>query len=471
MTTILVVAFMGIFMLILGTITSYAFQQAKYGRALYGREQALHIAEAGLEYYRWYLSHFPGDLTNGTGQPGPITYAVNDPEGGKIGSASLTVTGNTQCGVIQSVDIESRGVSDQNPAYTRTILVRYMRPSIARYSYLVNSNVWAGADRAITGPYFSNGGIRMDGANNSDVLSAVSTWSCDSSFGCSPTQSKTGVFGAGSGSALWSYPVASIDFGAISVDLANLKNYAQNNGGRYFAAAAGSTNSRGYRVVFKSNGTFDLYRVTGTIAVPSYNEVAGWVQSEYSIISSQVFVNNYTIPDSCKVIFLEDRVWLEGVVTKKVTLAAATPSTTATTPVVYLLNNITYSNNDGSAGLTVVAEGSVLIPLNSPDVMELHGIFVAQNGRYGRNLYLTDNAYDPYDVPEQYNSYVLRSQLTTVGTVVSNQRTGTSWSSAGVTMSGYVNRIDAYDQLQATNPPPFTPAASTDYKFVLWKEQ
>lgn len=466
MTTILVVAFMGVFMLILGTITSYAFQQAKYGRALYGREQSLHIAEAGLEYYRWFLAHFPNNLTNGTGGAGPYTYSVDDPEGGALGAATLTVVGNSQCGIIQSIDITSRGVSNQNPTYARTLFARYMRPSVAEYSYLINSNVWAGADRSITGPYFSNGGIRMDGTNNSDVRSAVSTWTCDSSFGCSPTQSKTGVFGGGSGTALWSYPVASIDFGAISVDLANLKNYAQNNGGRYFAAASGSVNSRGYRVIFKADGTFDLYRVTGTVSVPGYNEQAGW-QTEYSVINTQVFVSNYTIPDSCKVIFLEDRVWVEGIITKKVTLAAATPSTTATTPVVYLLNNITYSNNDGSVGLTVVAEGSVLIPLNSPNIMELHGIFVAQNGRYGRNHYTTSGS---NEVPPEYDSYVLQSQLTTVGTVVSNQRTGTNWSSSGVVISGYQNRIDAYDQLQAANPPPFTPYASTDYKFVIWKE-
>ena len=39
-TTLLVVGFMGIFMLILGTISSFAMQQGKYGRALYDREQA-----------------------------------------------------------------------------------------------------------------------------------------------------------------------------------------------------------------------------------------------------------------------------------------------------------------------------------------------------------------------------------------------------------------------------------------------
>ncbi len=99
-TTLLVLGFMGVFMIVLGTITSYAFEQARYGRALLAREQALHIAEGGLEYYRWFLAHNPGNLANGTGLPGPYTYTVDDPEGGTLGSAALTVTGNSQCGVL-----------------------------------------------------------------------------------------------------------------------------------------------------------------------------------------------------------------------------------------------------------------------------------------------------------------------------------------------------------------------------------
>src|SRR4051812_6203433 len=101
-TVLMVMAFMGIFLLILGSITGFAFEQSKYGRALYEREQALHAAEAGIEYYRWYLAHHPNDLQNGTGQPGPYTYTVADPENGTVGSASLNITSNSACGVIQS---------------------------------------------------------------------------------------------------------------------------------------------------------------------------------------------------------------------------------------------------------------------------------------------------------------------------------------------------------------------------------
>ena len=45
-TTLMAIIFMGIFVIILGTITSFAFEEARYGRALYDREQALHSADA-----------------------------------------------------------------------------------------------------------------------------------------------------------------------------------------------------------------------------------------------------------------------------------------------------------------------------------------------------------------------------------------------------------------------------------------
>src|SRR3989344_4561477 len=91
-TVFLVLGFMGVFAIILGTISSYVLTQGKYGRALYAREVALNVAESGLEYYRWFLSHNPTIMNNGSGLVSPYTYAVNDPEGGSMGSAQVTAT-------------------------------------------------------------------------------------------------------------------------------------------------------------------------------------------------------------------------------------------------------------------------------------------------------------------------------------------------------------------------------------------
>lgn len=464
-TVMLVLAFMGIFALILGTISSYALMQSRYGRALVVREQALHIAEAGLEYYRWFLNKNPSIMTSGSGLVSPRSYVVDDPEWGNLGTATVTASANMQCGAVRWVDLTSRGVADIHPSYPRTLTARYMRPSVAEYSYIVNTNVWAGADRSIRGPYHSNGGVRMDATHNSDVTSSVSTWNCTTGFNCNPSQSNApGVVGSGSTPSLWEYPVPTVNFAAIGVDFASLKTRAQNNGGIFYAAASGGVNSRGYHLIFNSNGTVTIYRVTATEGFPSYSSQFGYT-TEYSRIVSETNLGTFAVPSSCSLMFFEDRVWIEGTVNAKVTVVAATPNTTSTTPDVYLNGNILYESQDGSDGLTVVAEGSVLIPLVVPDNMRIHGVFVAQSGHYGRDYFSTA------DLASQYDPYVIRSSLTTVGTVVSNGRTGTSWSCSGTTCSGFLVRYDYYDQLLAFSPPPFTPTASTDYKFVLWNEQ
>src|SRR3989344_5853309 len=66
-TTLLVVAFMGIFTLMLGGLVGYALEQAKYGRALHAREEALSIAESGLEYFKWHVAHNTAIREDGTG--------------------------------------------------------------------------------------------------------------------------------------------------------------------------------------------------------------------------------------------------------------------------------------------------------------------------------------------------------------------------------------------------------------------
>jgi hypothetical protein len=459
-TVMLVVAFMGVFLVIMGTITSYVFQQSRYGRALLAREQALHVAEAGLEYYKWFLAHNPGNLTNGTGGPGPYTYTVEDPEGGVVGTAGLTVVGNSQCGVLQSIDLTSRGVASANPGFARSVSVRYMQPSVASYSSVLNSNVRYTA-ASITGAFVSNGGIRMDGGNNSTVSSATSSFLCDSSMGCSPSETKPGVFGSGSNSSLWRYPVASIDFPGMMTDLETLRGYAQASGLYFYDAAVSGLDSKGFRLVMKSDGTIDVYTVTGTTAISNaYDSIRGY-HTDYDIITSQTLLGTYTPPSGCALIYVRGTTWLEGTVAGRYTILAADPG--SHNPDILLANNISYATSDGTTGLTAIAERSVRIPLNSPDTLAIRGIFVARNGYWGRDYYTS--------TPSGYSSYVLRSTLNVLGTIVSTSRPAVCWSSGGTCVQGYTNRTYNYEQVLAFAPPPFTPIVSTDYGFVRWREE
>jgi hypothetical protein len=452
-----VIVFGSIFLTIIGAFLGYVITQYSEQVNQYGKEQALSVAEAGLNYYKWYLAHNPDDTTNGTGLPGPYTGIYEDPEDGPIGEYSLEIASSTACGEAYAIDITSTGTLYDNPDVGRRVTARYARPTIAEYAYIINSNVWAGSDRVIVGPYHSNGGVRMDGRNNSTVSSGQATWSCTSTFGCSPTQTRDGVFTttANANPDLFSYPSTPINFTGITVDLAQMQDKAQNHGGRYF----GPSGRQGYHVIFKSNGTFDVRRVNS-----KQNEPNGYAWGRYMhILNGTTFIGNYPIPSACSVLYFEDQIWLEGVVNGKVTIAAADVDTAGRDPSVILNNNITYAND--SSGILVIGEYDVIIGLVVPNNMVLNGIFIAQNGRFGRNHYDTS-------MPNAWEQYILRNSLTLNGTIVSNAREGTKWvSDTGVYLSGFNNRYNSYDRDLVADPPPLTPDVSDEYEFIEWREE
>ena len=232
---VLVLVLAAVFFAIISASVGYVVTQGQVVQQRYLLDRSSDIAEAGLNYYKWYLAHFPGDVTNGTGLPGPYVNVYQDPEDGAIGEFSLNIASSTYCGDIASIEVASTGYTYEDPTLTRTITARYSQPTVAEYAFIINSNVWAGSDRTIVGPYHSNQGIRMDGTNLSTVTSGLTDWSCTSSFGCSPTQTVDGVFTstANANPALFYFPSAPINFTDLTIDLANMKDRAQNNGGLY----------------------------------------------------------------------------------------------------------------------------------------------------------------------------------------------------------------------------------------------
>jgi hypothetical protein len=448
------------------SLVGYILVQNKNNKIKEAQSVAFHLAESGLGYYRWFLAHNPGDYQHGTGNPGPYVEEVHDPEGGLVGSFSLSVEPNLVCGEATSIEIRSTGIPANSSHITRTIAGRYARPSVAEYSYIINSNVWAGDDRVIRGRYHSNGGIRMDGSNDSIVTSAQSQWLCTSSFGCSSNTLQPGVFGAGLNHTFWQYPVPPVDFVGITLDLLNIKQRASSQG-ISLNPVGGQSNHRGYQLVFRDNGTVDIFRVRQTTEVWGFSIENGW-QRENHIISDRQFIQNSVIPTGCGLIFVEDKVWIEGVVSGKVTVAAAKPQQPNFRSDVVISGNITYATGSGVDGLTVIAENSIIIPLNSPNNLEINGIFIAQNGSFIRNHYVTSGS---NAVPNSFSSFVTRNRMDINGTVVSNGRVGTKWICGGVFCSGYDIREDSYDRRLATDPPPLTPSVSDEYRFVEWRDE
>lgn len=461
---LLAIVFGAIFLTVIFALSSFVLVENKLQTGETGKTRALAIAEAGIEYYKWHLAHFPNDLQNGTGAAGPYTITYNDPEGAQAGTIVLKITGNNTCGISTSIQLESKG-TPSGSTKSATVYARYARPTVAQYSYVINSSVWAGSDRIINGPYHSNGGIRMDGTANAPVTSSLSTWSCTSSYGCSPTATKPGVWGAGPNQTLWSYPTPQVDFSAIAADFSNLKTTAQAQGiyfPRYSNGNGGQSYFKGYHLKFKSDGTVDVYRVTSEYNNDIYATADGSSDtSDYTQIKNETLYGNYAIPAACRLIYIEDHTWVEGAVANKVTVVSADIVHAGVDTNVMLPGNITYTTNDGSAGLTVIAEKNILITPNSPNTMNLNGIFIAQGGAFGRNLYDCPSSFEP------------KGTLTMFGTTVSNKRTGTKWMNGcgNGSDAGYQARVDTYDRKLSTNPPPFTPYTSSDYSFIDWRQK
>jgi hypothetical protein len=460
--TPLALAFGAVFLILLGGLFGFILMQLKVSKQRVAWAESLHIAEAGLNYYRWCLN-------NEVSENCDLEKEYFDPEGNPLGRFSLEITSGTSCGEIIERTILSTGWTNDFPETQRQVSALYAKTSVAQYAYLINDNVWAGADREIRGLYHSNGGIRMDGENQSLVTSATEEWVCTYSFGCSTCPIDAGCRVEGdncicpgifttTGNAnedLFDFPVPPFDFAGITVDLANMKATSQENPGSVYLPPSEDINSEadGYHIKFISNGTFEVWIITELEPTLAYSLEEGW-HYDYFIIEDEYLYNTYSLDPGCSIIFVEDNLWVEGEVKGKVTIASANLINPNQDTDVVLPGNIDYTTLDGSDGLAVIGERNVLIGPQSPDQMELRGIFIAQKGRFGRNHY-------PWNI---------RDKLEIYGSIVSNGRVGTKWTSGGIIVSGYLKRENYFDANLVYSPPPFVPYVSLDFQIVNWQE-
>lgn len=459
--------FTSIFVAIFTSLLNFLLTQYQWVRAHTESERALQIAEAGIEYYRWHLAHWPDDITDGTGASGPYVHVYEDPESGPIGEYSLEVGGEVLCGRVQVVQATSTGWTYADPENKRSIVVKMARPTVADYSYIVDSNVYAGPSRTIVGPYHSNGVVRMDGNNQSVVTSKINSASCASTGlgGCSGIV--FGVYGDGTHPEWWRWAQPDIPFSNFDHDFDEMEDIAENQG-VFLPKISDDVSTYGYYLELKDNRTVDIYRVRSvwkkvTSKLPNETTIQ-LPELDNNLATYRTLIRNQTIPQTCPLIYVEDRTWLEGRVSGKVTVVAN--DTGAASPDIFLQDNITYSTSTGVDGLMVLAERHLLIPLYVPNDMTISGTFFAQKGAYGRNWYENDGNCGTCTSVDPYDSYKEQHSLTTNGTVISKLRTGTQWG----TVQGFEQRYDNYDRNLAKSPPPMTPFTSPDFRFIEWRE-
>ncbi len=463
-----VLVFGGIFLMLLGGLLGYILLQLRYAGNRVAWNQSLAIAETGIEYYRWCLSHNVQDSCKGV-------HEYTDVNGVVVGAYNLIVANSDLCGETIQSTITSEGWTLDFPNTKRRVRVLYAKESVAKYAGVTNEGVWFGNNENTLGPFHANGGIRMDGDNQSLVssstnLNGVGEWVCDYSFGCDPCPTGAGecrisggkclcpsVFTttANSNPSLFKFPVSSFDFPGISVDLRRLSDKTLAGVGRYLKRSSEiRANSKGWHLKFKNDGTFEAWIVTSVSFQTGWNPTEG-DHSDYFTITGEYLYNTYPIPSSCGAIFVEDNVWPEGVIKGKVVLVSANLDDANVDTSAILAKNITLNSSDGSDSFALIAEKNIWVSYLSPDNLELRGIYIAQDGTFYRDYY----------------SGNLENEIDIYGSIVSKLRPNTSWvNSAGIIVSGYLTSNTYYEPNLIYSPPPFVPYVSPNFKIVSWDE-
>jgi len=449
-------------------LTNWAASTAKNLKQLTIREQALHVAEAGIDYYRWHLDQDPEDYTDGNGPEatGPFVHDFEDKAGNVIGQFSLTI--EPVGGSVGTVIVTSKGTMTANPSVSRTIQATLGASSLARYFIAANDNLTFTSGVETRGRVHSNKGIHFNGIAYSPVTSSKAKYvdpdnGAAERFGVYTTSGaddpsppaavppRSDVFRAGR-----TFPVAEIDFSALTEQLIRLKTAAQASG-RYFPASG----EKGYHVILKTNGTFDLYIVEDVTSPSTKCEKEAADQGEgwgtWTIKNShEEFVDTYSFP-ATGAIFFEDHVWVDGSIDgARLTIGAGTfPGSSSTWKNIIVNEDVLYTNYNGEDVLGLVAQGNVHLGLESSDDLRIDAALVAQNGRVGRYRY-HNSCGAGHD----------RQSFTLYGMIATNFRHVFAYTDG----TGYDNRNLNYDPNLLFAPPPYFPLLSSRHHILSWDE-
>jgi len=473
-------------------------------------QQAFNIAEAGVNYYLWHMSHNGTDFKDGKTTPttpdamlgyGPYIHDYVDDSAKTTGTYTLWIKPQGNGSTIATVRSIGK-VAGTN--ITRTIDAQLGATSFASYGVVSDTALWFGNTETADGPVFSNQGVRMDGQNTAEVYSANATYVPSSSLGGNGSTSHPGVWCSPSvttpidcntrSKVDWIFPSTSIDFNQVSSSLCTIKKVAfasdvstaalatQTNAcsqiptGRtagYLPQRSSSANvSRGYLIELNTNGTYNLYNV---------NNDDDTKTSYTSALVSQSVANNITIPSS-GVIFAEDNVWVRSNPTYhgRVTIAAGRLATTNTADI-HIADDLAYSTKNGEDAIGLVAENDVLIapyaaPATGDFTLHVNAAMITQSGsvQYPSNYaFASNNCSRGWVSPNQ--------KLHFYGSVASRQSWTWSWfrgSSCGDSVrdpitgywiSGFLYNTTEYDYNLLYAPPPSYPITG-GYNILSWRE-
>lgn len=469
-----VIAFMAVGIIIMSGFVNWGVSSVRLARQAEQKEQAIQIAEAGIDYYRWHLAHAPTDFQDGTGLPGPYVHDFFDKSGVKLGEFALTVEAPPVGSTV--VTIIATGTVVANPSIKRVVKTRIGKPSFAKFAVLSNSDISIGA--SIIGPMHSNGFLYMVCGSASNLMTTSQTTGTST---LSPTTRTWGVYSGGdplppasltttTGTFLAGRDIGvpAVDFAGVTVDLAQMKAAAIASGRYYGPSGSGL----GYHIVLSNNDTFNIYTVNTLATGGAGCEAREWwntpscpivANSSWSINTQTILVGGTNVAFPANgIIFTEDNVWVDGLIdSARLSIVAANLSGVGTQKNVIVNNNLLYTNSDGSDTIGLIAQDNFWIGANSADTLRVDAAILAQNGRVSRYGYRNCTT-------------GTRSNLTLNGMFASNKRYAYGNLGSGCSTSftsGYqTSRTYIYDPNLLYSPPPSFPLTSAQYQILSWDE-
>lgn len=475
-------------------------------------QKAFNIAEAGVNYYLWHLSHNQTDFKDGKTTPatpdanlgyGPYEHTYVDDNAKTQGTFTLWI--NPQGGNSTIVKVRSIGkLAGKN--ITRTIEAQIGAPSFASYSVAGDGALWFGNTETADGPVHSNQGIRMDGPNTNDVTSANATYTPPGSLGgdgsshpgvwCHPSVTSPVNCNTRNKSS-WQYPAPSIDFNAVSGDLCKMKkkafaDYAATSSLANLSNACSQTPttrtnaylpqrsssgsysiSRGYLVQLNADGTYNLSQVNAE------NDTNSTYSTALTLVS---VATNITLPPS-GVIFAEDNVWVRTNPTfsGRVTIGAGRLASASQNAEIMIADDLVYGTKNGSDAIGLVAEHSITIAPYAPPQsgsfnFEIDAAVIAQTGDVEFPVeYRSDNdsCTKGWKNSDQtlsfYGSVATRQTWTWLWSVGGGACGNAVNDSPNGYISGFKYNTTRYDYNLEYAPPPNFPITST-YNVLSWRE-
>ncbi|XLQ19904.1 MAG: hypothetical protein ACKUBY_04960 [Candidatus Moraniibacteriota bacterium] len=370
----------------------FVTEHFKYSLHAQPRQQALHMAESGIYFYRWYLGHNVDGKTaeevadfwengNPYGVDSDNDGECSESEAYEVDYDGTNTIGRYRICVIRpssgSTDAEilATGWTYKEPDVTRSVRVRMRRPAWSEFVLLSDSSLIINNKTTFYGAVHANDGIEFNGSAYGAVSSSVATYDHDNN---SATEEKEGIWsqtgnGFFAGAKIFPSPVQ--DFNSIVVSFAEIASAAQ---GQYtLPTLAGG---QGWHIILQADGTADVW----------------WVKKHHKdtkAITKESFDQTITLQDT-SAIYLRNDLWIDGTLDagKRLTIAAH-HNGGGRNQDIYINGDVVYENHDSWTVLGLAAENNidtVKEPIidgagNDSGVLEIDAAILSQFGFVGRS--------------------------------------------------------------------------------------